>query len=103
MACYIHKELYIIVNKASKKKDRSIVVTCALLILFATTPVDLALYWKIMNVCFIDNGQSMLTTFTCSVNIQDSVYSLVVVILGYFQYIVADGLLVRPILTNTIQ
>ena len=92
-------------NKACKK-DRSIVVTCALLVSFSTSIANMALQWKTTNLCFIDNAQSMLATYTCSVYSQGEGYDFVVVILSYLQYIVADSLLVRPIqaiLANTIQ
>ena len=70
--------------------------------LFSTSIANLALQWKLTNVCFIDNGQSMLSAFTCNINLETTGYSLAANILGYVQCTIADGLLVMSIFANII-
>ena len=89
-------------NKASKKKDKSIIVTCALLVMFVTSIANLAVQWKVTNLCFIENGQSILSAFICNTNAGQTGYQLAVGILSDLQFSIADGLLVMSILVNII-
>ena len=102
-ACDISTELLMTTNKASKKKNRSIVVTCVLLVSFAIGIANLAIQWKTMTFCFIDNGQSMLSAFICSLNLNESGYALAILISNNMQNVIADILVVMSILSNTFQ
>ena len=94
--------LLVTTSKAIKKKDKSIIVTCALLVLLATSIANLAIQWKLINLCFIYNGQSMLSAFTCGINGFGTGYSMASAIFIDLQCIIADGLLVMFILANNI-
>ena len=95
--------LLVTANKARKKNSRSIFVTCSLFFFFATNIANLALNWKQMNICFIENGQSTLSAFIYNIRLDNSGYTLAIVILTCMQNVIADTLLVTSTLSNTIQ
>ena len=83
---------------ATKKKDRNIIVNAVLLCLIAINVAEVGVQWKIINICFIDNGDTILTAFISAIQLSESNLAFAATFLATMEYILADGLLVSMLL-----